>query len=70
MQRLRLTHPALDFWIEVRLREFDGRWLVVADLAGTPEVGSGETPAEALRDALAPFGPTLVEELVGRADRA
>jgi len=70
LQHLRLTHPALDFWIDVRLRDFDGRWLAVADLADTPQVGSGETPAEALRDALAPFGPPLVEELVGRADHA
>lgn len=47
MQHLRLTHPALDFWIDVRLREFNGRWLAVADPAGTPEVGMGEAPAEA-----------------------
>lgn len=53
LQHLRLTHPALDFWIDVRLREFDGRWLAVADLADTPQVGSGDTPAEALGGALA-----------------
>ena len=47
MQDPRLTHPALDFWIDVRLREFEGRWLAVADLADTPQVGSGDTPAEA-----------------------
>lgn len=33
MRVLRLTHPALDFWIDVRLRQFDGRWLAVAELA-------------------------------------
>jgi hypothetical protein len=27
MHHLRLTHPDLDFWIDVRVREFDGRWL-------------------------------------------
>ncbi len=70
MQCLRLTHPELDFWIDVRIREFEGCWLAVADLADTPEIGLGETPAEALRDALAPFGTTLVEELVEHADRA
>jgi hypothetical protein len=29
-QHLRLTHPALDFWIDVRLRQLNGRWLAVA----------------------------------------
>lgn len=67
MQRLRLTHPRLEFWIDVRLREFDGRWLAVADLADTPEVGSGGSPADALRDALALFGTKLRDELVARA---
>lgn len=69
MQHLRLTHPDLDFWIDVRLREFDGRWLAVADLADTPEVGTGESPAEVLRGALAPFGTRLRDELVACAGR-
>jgi hypothetical protein len=36
MQRtLRLTHPALDFYVDVKLREYpDGKWLAVADIAG------------------------------------
>jgi len=67
MQHLRLTHPALDFWIDVRLRDFGGRWLAVADLADTPQVGSGDTPAEALGGALASFGTRLRDELVARA---
>ena len=67
MQVIRLTHPALDFWINIRLREFDGRWLVVADLAGTPEVGTGDEMAEALRGALARFDRNLRDELVDRA---
>ncbi len=62
MHHLHLSHPELDFWIDVRLREFDRRWLAVADLADTPEVGTGETPAEALRGALAPFETKLAEE--------
>ena len=40
MQHLRFTHPELDFWVDVRLREFDGRWLAVADLAGEPDIGT------------------------------
>lgn len=68
VQHVRLTHPALDFWIDVRLREFEGRWPAVADLADTPEVGTGESPEEAIRGALAPFGPVLAQQLVDRVD--
>ena len=66
MQHVHL-HPALNFWIDVRLRELGGRWLAVADPADTPELGPGATPAEALRRVLAPFGPKLRDELVARA---
>jgi len=41
---LRPHHSELDFWVEVRLREFDGRWLTVADLAAEPDVGTGMGP--------------------------
>lgn len=36
MQRfLRLTHPALDFYVDVKLSEYpEGPWLAVVDLAG------------------------------------
>jgi hypothetical protein len=44
VRQVRLTHPALSFWIDVRLREFDGRWLAVADLADEPGVGLGMLP--------------------------
>ena len=64
MTQLRLTHPALDFWIDVRLRERDGRWVAVADLADEPDLGLGETPSEALRGALSVFEGKLLEELV------
>jgi hypothetical protein len=63
MQHLRLTHADLDFWVDVHLREFDGRWRAVAVLADEPDVGTGLTPAEALRGALAVLGPRLAEEL-------
>jgi hypothetical protein len=67
LRHLRLTHPQLDFWIDVRLREFDGRWLAVADLADTPELGMGMTPSEALQSALNRLGPTLARQLADRA---
>ena len=63
MQPLRLTHPDLDFWVDVRLREFDGRWLAVADLADEPDVGTGMEPREALHETLMSLGPRLASEL-------
>ena len=39
-QQLRLTHPGLDFYVGVKLREYPaGRWLAVADFADEPDVG-------------------------------
>jgi len=55
--KLRLTQPAIDFWVNVRLREFDGSWLAVADLASTPEVGVATRPDLAVFLALWPLGP-------------
>ncbi len=37
--------PALDLWVDVRLRAWDGRWLAVPDLADEPDVGTGTTHA-------------------------
>lgn len=68
MKSLRLTHPAIDLWIDVRLREFDGRWLAVADLADEPDVGISEDPWEAVRDALLALGPRLANELAASTD--
>ena len=49
---LRLTHPGLDFYVDVKLREYpEGRWLAVADFAGEPDVGTGHARREALRGA-------------------
>lgn len=62
-RELRLTHPDLDFWIDLRVRDFGGRWLVVADLAGQPEVGVGETVDAALDGALDAFDAPLRRDL-------
>ncbi len=67
MRRLRLTHPDLEFWIDVRVRDFSGRWLAVADVADEPAVGMGETLDEALAGALAAFDVRLREQLVASA---
>lgn len=62
-RHLRLTHPDLDFWVDVRLREWGGRWLAVADLAGEPDVGTGLDPREAIRAALASLGEPHATEM-------
>jgi hypothetical protein len=56
---LRLTHPAIDFWVDVRLLEFEGRSLAVADLASEPEVAVAARPDLAVFLALWPLGPAL-----------
>jgi hypothetical protein len=64
VRRLRLTHPDLDFWVDMRVRGFEGRrWLAVADLAGVPEVGTGDTASQALAMALAEIGGDLLGDL-------
>ena len=70
MQHLRLTHSELDFWIDVRLREWDGKWLAVADLADEPDIGTSQDPREAVREALTALGPRLASELAADAPLA
>jgi hypothetical protein len=53
--------------IAVRLREFGGRWLAGADIAGEPDIGIGMQPREAIRDALASLGEPYASELAERA---
>lgn len=68
MQHHRLTRPELDFWVDLRLREFGGKWLAVAGLADEPDVGTGEDPREALPEALTALGPRSAEGLATSAD--
>ena len=67
MIELRLTHPAVDFWVDVRLLETDGRWMAVADLASTPEVAMASRPDLAVFLALWPLGPALARRMAARA---
>lgn len=64
---LRLTHPAIDFWVDVRLRRIGDTWLAVADLASTPEVAVADRPDLAVFLALWPLGPALAGRLAERA---
>ncbi len=52
----RLASAELGIDVEIRLRQFDGRWLAVADFGGEPEVGIGATAREALAAALVTLG--------------
>lgn len=53
---VRLHSPSLDFYVDVTLRNFDGRWLSVADISGDKEIGFGRSAHEALEVSLAPLG--------------
>jgi hypothetical protein len=60
----RLTSPDLDFFVDVRLRDFGGRWLAVADIAGEWEMGLGRTARYALVASLSSLGPKAVKDLL------
>lgn len=56
----RLSSPSLDFSVDVRLRDFGGRWLAVADIAGEREMGLGRTARDALVASLSSLGVQAV----------
>jgi hypothetical protein len=53
---IRLSSPALDFHVDVRLTSRAGRWVAVAEIAGEREIGLGRTAHEALAASLWPLG--------------
>ena len=60
---LRLTCSA--FWVDVRLREMNGRWVASADTPDGPSLGMGKGAIEAVERALEPFeGIVDVDELL------
>ena len=61
MITLRLTCEA--FWVDVRLREINGRWLASADTPRGPSVGLGVGAMEAIEGALEPFDG-VIEDLL------
>lgn len=63
---LRLRHASLDFYVDVRLMERDGRWLAVADLADQPGIGTGDNPRTAVAAALASLGELYAGEMALR----
>lgn len=61
---VRLSSASLSFYVDVRLRDFDGRWLAVADIAGEYEIGVGTDVRIALTGSLVSLGPDAVNLLV------
>jgi hypothetical protein len=57
------------FWVDVRLREINGRWISSADTPGGPSLGLGKGAIEAVEHALEPFG-AIVYELLASLPRA
>lgn len=57
------------FWVDVRLREINGRWIASADTPGGPSLGLGKGAIEAVEHALEPFG-AIVDELLDSLPRA
>ncbi len=63
MTVLRLTYSAL--WVDVRLREINGRWIASADTPAGPTLGLGEQEVEAIEQALRPLQlHGIVDELL------
>lgn len=64
---LRLTCSAC--WVDVRLREMNGRWIASADTPDGPSLGLGELAIEAIEAALVPF-ERIVDELLASVPRS
>jgi hypothetical protein len=51
------------FWVDVRLREINGRWIASADTPDGPSLGLGKGAVEAIEHALEQF-EGIVDELM------
>lgn len=58
---LRLTCAA--FWVDIRLREINGRWIASADTPDGPSLGLGIGAVQAIEAALEPFEGIVAELL-------
>ena len=66
MTVLRLGCSAL--WVDVRLREINGRWIASADTPDGPSLGLGERAIDAVEQALEPFEGIVSELLASVPD--
>jgi hypothetical protein len=66
---LRLTHPGLDFWVDVRLRAYEGgTWIASADLDGDHDIGMSKEPHKAIEAALSSLGERYAREMAADAE--
>lgn len=66
MHQLRLR--CSEFWVDIRLRDFNGRWLASADTVDGPSLGWGHTAFAALWMALEPFDGVIDELLASLSE--
>lgn len=66
MTVLRLTCSA--FWVDLRLREINGRWIASTDTPDGPSLGLGHLALDAIAEALAPFEGITDELLASVSD--
>ena len=66
--KLRLAAASVPFWVDVTVRDFGGRWLAVAQLAGEFELGVGTSARAALADAIACLGADAQDALLAAAE--
>ena len=57
------------FWVDVRLREINGRWIASADTPDGPTLGLGKGAVEAIEHALERF-EGIVDELLESLPRS
>lgn len=57
------------FWVDVRLREINGRWIASVDTPDGPSLGLGKGAVEAIEHALQPFAE-IVDQLMESLPRS
>ena len=71
MREFHLTHPKLDFYVDVTVHERDRRFMATADLGeDSRDVGVGDTPQEAVREALRSLGEPYASEMAAGVSEA
>ena len=69
MRHLHLTHPRLDSWVTVEIHEREERFMATADLGeDSRDIGIGDTPQEAVKEALRALGEPYASEMAERAE--
>jgi hypothetical protein len=62
--KMRISHVDLDFHVGVTVHERDGRYMATADLGeDSRDVGVGDTPQEAAKEALWSLGEPYASEM-------